>query len=52
MPGMLHMAITACLNEHMSDVEGNGMLSCGCGIDDEDSPKDYWDCLPKTSKTR
>ena len=33
------MGATTCTNWHMSDVECDGILSCDCGADDEDSPK-------------
>ena len=33
------MGATICTNWHTSDVEYDGVLSCDCGADDEDSPK-------------
>ena len=33
------MEAITCINWHTSDVECNGVLSCDCGADDEDSLK-------------
>ena len=48
---LVRVTITG-INWHTSDVECNGTLSCGCGMNDKDSQASNCDCPVQTRKIR